>query len=338
MVFTSTRHTWNHNQLGKDMGGGGSSGAPKAHDVWTVPENEIFECTHVLRRKLVHWLGRASQVQLDEILDAIVRVSESEGSLVARPDEVRRRWAHILGASGRFQQHASRSASAATSASAGSKEAASSAALAGSTQQGATQAVERHDTLQIDVQVMQLTLTGAQPQALTDDVADMEDVEEIFGQVSMQACLTQRSSLRAVYMLVGRNHTLAHWSPDTKLPLMGAFREYYPDELFPSEKAWLPAVIEPVRLAYLTFPSPLQLFLPEEPLPADATVAYLVGKKPDVGGVWRELLVYRVRRVVHVYRIESRSRPTRLEPRASNHAHATHARLEPRARGSSVCV
>ena len=64
----------------------------------------------------------------------------------------------------------------------------------------------------------------------------MEDVESIFGVVAMQACLTQRSSLRSVYRLVGRAHEIAFWQADTKLPLLDHFRQYYPEELFPTEK------------------------------------------------------------------------------------------------------
>ena len=37
-------------------------------------------------------------------------------------------------------------------------------------------------------------------------------------------------------------------------------------------------------------------------------VAYLVGKQPRQAGVWLEIFVYRVRRVVHVYRLESHGR------------------------------
>ena len=55
-------------------------------------------------------------------------------------------------------------------------------------------------------------------------------------------------------------------------------------------------------------PAPLQLFLPDEPLPEDAQVAYLVGKQPDQAGVWLEIFVYRARRMVQIYRIESHGR------------------------------
>ena len=115
--------------------------------------------------------------------------------------------------------------------------------------------------------------------------------------------------------------------------------------MFPSEKAWLPTVLEPVRKAYMMQPQPLQLFLPEEPLPEDAQVdaaaharpschparpappapqrypphptptlpaghqvAYLTAKQPSQAGVWLEVFAYRARRMVHVYRIESHGR------------------------------
>lgn len=104
-------------------------------------------------------------------------------------------------------------------------------------------------------------------------------------------------------------HSIAFWSSDDKLPLQHEHRQYYPEELFPSEKIWLPAVLEPVRQAYLVLPPPpLELYLPEEPLPEDATIARLIGKKPDVPGVWREIYVYRARRMVQVYRVESHGR------------------------------
>ena len=48
--------------------------------------------------------------------------------------------------------------------------------------------------------------------------------------------------------------------------------------------------------------------MPEAPLPEEAQVAYLVGKQPEQGGVWLEIFVYRARRMVHVYRIESHGR------------------------------
>jgi hypothetical protein len=97
-------------------------------------------------------------------------------------------------------------------------------------------------------------------------------------------------------------------SKDDRLPQLDHFRRYYAEELYPSEKVWLPAVFEPVKAAYLTFPQPLEIYLPEEALPEDAQLAYLVGKQPEQGGVWREIFVYRARRMVQIYRIQSHGR------------------------------
>ena len=71
------------------------------------------------------------------------------------------------------------------------------------------------------------------------------------------------------------------------------------------EKIWLPSVFEPVRRSYLIFPKPLEILMPEEPLPEDAQVAYLVGKQPAQAGAWLELFVYRARRMARVCRLES---------------------------------
>ena len=374
MVFLSTRHEWNMALL--DRKGCAS------FDGWRVPENEIYEAMHVMRRKLVHWLReKATQSELDVVMDSVVRVSASTGSLLPRPDEIPNRWAHVLGEynAGRFALHSSRSKNRdatdspvplsrqTTSGSAADPEQAApgdrppdleaslaaksgelgdcnaESSVAVSTASAASQArdegahasagantasdsngpavgsalakvVGMPDSadlaVEVDVQVMQLTLKASHPQALPTDVARLKDVVEIFGEVSMQACLTEQSTSRACYRLVGRSHDIEHWpNKDPKLPLLDQhYRAYFPDELYPSEKIWLPSVFEPVRRAYLLFPKPLEILMPEEPLPEDAQCAYLVGKQPEQGGVWREFFVYRARRMVHVYRIESHGR------------------------------
>ena len=128
--------------------------------------------------------------------------------------------------------------------------------------------------VEVDVQCMQLTLKASHPQALHDNVAKMPDVIDIFGQVSMQACLTEQTAARACYRVVGRCHDIEFWpNADDKLPQLDHFRAYYPEELYPSEKVWLPAVLENIKRAYLTFPKPLEIYLPEEPVPEDAQVA-----------------------------------------------------------------
>ncbi len=219
MIFLSTRHQWNHKQYADEFG---SQEGAASYDDWRVPETELFECLHVVRRKLVLWVrqGGASQLALDQLMDAVVRVSESEGSLLPKPDEARMRWAPITGDvnRGRFQQNGSRTTAAAGAAGAeGSNGGASVAAEASLT--ALPTVAESTTEMQVDVQVMQLTLTGAQPQALDSNTAKDQDVVTVFGVAAMQAVLMERSSLRSIYRIVGRSHTIARWMPCQKLPV-----------------------------------------------------------------------------------------------------------------------
>lgn len=288
MAFLATRHQWNQNLL-DDMDG------KPSYDSWRVPETELYEALHALRRKLVLWLRyKASQSELDAVMTAVVRVSEGSGALVSHPGEVPQRWGYLSGEAnnGRFTIFSTRSRLPTN-------------LVAESIQ---TLFKEPDDAMVVDVQVMQLTLMASHPQALNAVVAAMGDVLEMFGDVAMQSCLTDRTAHREVYRLVGRAHSIAFWDKDEKSPLLELWRAYYPQELFPSEKSWLPAVLEPIRKTYMMLPQPLQLFLPDEPLPSDAHVAYLVGKQPSQAGAWIEIFVYRARQMVHVYGLESHGR------------------------------
>jgi len=101
----------------------------------------------------------------------------------------------------------------------------------------------------VDAQVVQLTLMASHPQALKQSVAQMDDLIARFGEVAMQACLTESSAHRDVYQLVGRAHSISHWSADKKMAPLHFWRAYYPQELFPSEKAWLPSGMQSSRAA-----------------------------------------------------------------------------------------
>ena len=70
MAFLATRHQWNRELL--DEWGGGCVPQP-SYDCWRVPENELYEALHGLRRKLVLWLREsATQRQLDAVMGAVV--------------------------------------------------------------------------------------------------------------------------------------------------------------------------------------------------------------------------------------------------------------------------
>ena len=77
MVFLSTRHEWNHELLDRKPGR-----ADQPWDGWRIPETELFECLHVLRRKLVLWMRHtACAKEVDAVMDRVLRVSASTGSI-----------------------------------------------------------------------------------------------------------------------------------------------------------------------------------------------------------------------------------------------------------------
>ena len=147
MAFLATRHQWNKELL--DAWGG--DGMAPSYDCWRVPEHELYEVLHVLRRKLVLWLREvASQRQLDLVLGGVVRVSEGSGALLPPPRAVPQRWAYLGAADegrgnlGRFTVHSTR-------------------ARLPTAQAYAAEAVqamgrEAEGAVVFDVQVMQLTL------------------------------------------------------------------------------------------------------------------------------------------------------------------------------------
>jgi hypothetical protein len=289
-VFLSQRHKWDCGLMDDDG----------------VPENEIFETIHIMRRKVVTWLRKqASQHDLDIIMDGAVEAAANTTFLQSF-DKVSR-WGFVSGkrSSGRFGMHSKRDGGAEQDAN--STPMLPSSAAANATEIVTTDIPTLKDSdlnVEIDVQLMQLTLKASHPQNLPSDIAQADDVLEIFGQVTMQACVVEETTKRKCYRLIGRSHDIIAWEPYEKFPALDHWRQYYTDELFPQEKCWIPSVFGPVQREYLTYPKPLRIFLPEDPLPHDAQVAYMIGNR---GGteVWKEIFVYRERRMVEVYRIES---------------------------------
>jgi len=290
VIFLATRHQWNRELLDQ-------AGSRGTWDGWRVPETEIYEMLQVVRRRLVHWLRQAPQSGLDTVMDSVLRASASNGALLPSSDEVAYQWAKLMGETnqGRFTQYALRSRSAA----------ASTAETAAELPSGA------EANLVVDVQVMQLTLKASHPQALPDHIAKNGDVVELFGRISMQASLIERCKHRESYQLAGRAHTLGYWAePDTRMPKLESARSYYAQELYPSEKKWLPAIFQPFYHKYFSDPRcpTLMVYLPEEPLAETAEVAYLVGNYAGMPGILYEFFVYKARGVVHAYCIISHGR------------------------------
>ena len=85
-VFLTTRHNWN-----VPCGDAYANG-------WAMAETLVFEAQQVLRRPLVQWMRqKASQQQLDDVCDAVMRVSGPGGALLGSPADVLHRWAHVTG-------------------------------------------------------------------------------------------------------------------------------------------------------------------------------------------------------------------------------------------------
>eukprot|EP01087_Luapelamoeba_hula_P004848 TRINITY_DN1482_c0_g1_i1.p1 TRINITY_DN1482_c0_g1~~TRINITY_DN1482_c0_g1_i1.p1 ORF type:complete len:4317 (-),score=602.49 TRINITY_DN1482_c0_g1_i1:51-13001(-) len=279
-IFLTTRHTWNMLLL-------------------PVPETEVYELLQVQRRKLINWTRQAGQRPLNEIMEGVVRVSTGTGIRTADPAAQKahfvRRWAFIAGdrSVGRFTVASSRDHSDDKS-----------------MERRAVEIVGNEHELgvEIDTQTIQLTLKSSHLKALSKAIAGRPDVLEIFGSHSMQAATIETTEHRDSVRLIGREHDLHFWkTPDPRMDIQINDRDYVPGELEESEQ-WIIPIFEPVRMAYLMQPFPLQVCLPERALPADAEVAYMVGIHPKLGGTWKEIFVFRTLRLVQIYNVMSHGR------------------------------
>jgi len=306
-VFLTTRHTWNMALL-------------------TIPETEIFEVLQVQRRRLIAWAHSVQQNDLSPVLEATVRVTAGTGVRVPRalsttiaadgstivPDVIDpntavdatnakhlalptdRRWGYIQGprSTGRFTVTGPWT-------------------LLSGMPRNAIPAIDENTAvmgIEIDLQIVQLTLKSAHLKALSKQIAGKADVRQIFGSVSMQASTVQDAEHREWVHLIGRNHDLQFWKTiDPRPCVQECDREYIPGELEDTEN-WIVPIFEPVRLKYLVKPFVLPIFLPEQPLSADAHVAYMIGVHPERGGTWKEFYIFRETGVVHAYNVMSHGR------------------------------
>jgi hypothetical protein len=295
-IFLTTRHTWNLKLL-------------------KIPETEMFEVLQVVRRNIIRYLRRLSPYSLSRILQASVHICTDtigpSGQIQISPST----WAYIVGERcvGRFTSisqvdpyaklklQRSHSINIETSIEEGTDY---------FSNESVQMAYNEKDCgAEIDLMTAQLTLRSQHLKALDKKIASNPDVVLVFGtSETMQAATIESAEHRECVRLVGRNHDLHYWkTPDPRPEIQVLDRDYNPGELEASEQ-WIVPLFEPVRLTYLTQPFTLQICLPEKPLDENAEVAYMIGIHPQKGGTWKEIFVFKSRKLVHIYNVISHGR------------------------------
>jgi xanthosine utilization system XapX-like protein len=79
--------------------------------------------------------------------------------------------------------------------------------------------------VEIDIQMIQMTLRSKHLAALNTDIANHPDVKMIFGESTMQASVVEVAEHRQVFKLVGLNHELHYWrTPHAVCPPLGRYK------------------------------------------------------------------------------------------------------------------
>lgn len=295
LVFLQSRKTWNVAPV---------SDALIKPSTFMIPEHVIFDAAHMLRRRIITWVHSSrdskspdvTQASIDSVGNAAVRVSSTSGSIVPNGNDALHRWALVSGSRhvGHLAAIGLRSAN----------------DLGGEGTVGVVKIGGAHEIV-LDIQVWQLTLNSSHPQVLPDAVAKDADVTAAFGESPRQGILDVRAARCTSYRLVGSAHTLSRWEniseeeggASKRTQELTMHREYYAPELAPGEKAWLPAIVEPFRERYAA--PDWEIFMSDQTLPDDAEIALLSVRIPPATGCCLELVVYRTRRMMHVYALES---------------------------------
>ena len=282
-LFLTTRHTWNLNLLG-------------------LPEHEIFEMLATQRRRLITWTREQSQKCLNELMESTIRVTVGTGGrrksdIDSLTTDSTRVWAFIGGprSAGRFSVAATRRI--------GTVNTDECSIEVGTIGDDVELGIE------LDLQIVQLTMKSSHLKALDTKIASDPDVQSIFGKKSMQGSIIESTMHRTWVNLIGRGHSIQHWkTADERSCVQDFDRLYSAGELEGGPEAWIVALFEPVRMAYMTQPFVLEVCMPEEQLSPDAEVACLIGIHPKNGGTWKEIFVYKYLKMVHVYNVTSHGR------------------------------
>lgn len=293
-MFVERRHTWN-----------GEEGLP-------VPEHQLFEIMHLRRREIVHWLN-AQIKQCGSLHSANAR----KRRLSALQRLLHKVFVAGTGSEGystewsAYQEPANRGRFAAKIKRL--RRNAQGEIIPPALQEDIGFISERDLPVEVNLQLLQVTIRGEHVMALDEDIAMEDDVTMLFGEgcMTMQCAVLGNHENMRDRRLISHPFALQAWTPDEDLPFMAPGRLYKPSELAPSEQ-WLCDVFEPCRQEHFVKlrKGPLEWYFhnKDECLPESAQTALLIAFHPDQQKPWKEAVIFKAQRMVHVYMLVSHGR------------------------------
>lgn len=258
-----------------------------------IEETELFDIFTAQRNIMIRWL-RTNPELADKAMEAVVRVVSLTGTRTRAFDgELKTRpWSEMEGymCGGRYVPFADEEAMTEEERIAHKKD-------------------EEGDT-EINLQLGDFRLKSSKVKVLPDLILEMPDCVAVFGKAhdtAIQSAVVKDTSNRQWLRLVGRRHDIRAWRDTKMLPESSFTRAYRPDRLR-GDEVWIRQVLEPVRVAF----GDVQLYLPRKEY-VGADVAMLAGffYLPDSDkspATMKEVVVFRKRRLVHVYTVHEHAR------------------------------
>ncbi|CAK9023707.1 unnamed protein product [Durusdinium trenchii] len=167
--------------------------------------------------------------------------------------------------------------------------------------------------VELNVQLLQVTVRGRYVTPLEEETSGHSDFRDILRLRGREAKTVQCAALLSTDLVKVREllsfpfRTL-HWMerPSNALPVLTDADRIYDVEDLDASEGFIAELFEPVRRQFFAQPVVPQdiLFFLQEEIPEGAAVAMLTGVHPRIRGrVWKEVLVFRELRVVHIYGI-----------------------------------
>ncbi|CAJ1416719.1 unnamed protein product, partial [Effrenium voratum] len=282
--FLSLHHTFNQNFL-------------------DIPETELFEVFQHHRRGLVRWFEKQRKNKEYARFNRVLQEVHEQFSTIdssSAVDTALFEWGVVKGDARNAGRYAI----------IGPKR---STAERGDV---ATTASNDNAWIELNIQLLQVTVRGRHVTPLETDTCDDEDFKEVLNHgagrkaETVQCAALLSTNLVRVRELLSQPYRITRWEgvPAANLPFTGDYVRLYDMEDFEEHEAWVPQLFEPVRLKFFVRPVVPQdtlFFLLEETDPS-ASVVLLAAVNPKVRGkVWKEVLVFRDLRAVQIFKIDS---------------------------------